>query len=120
MKLTRGIIELVSNQSKYIMSVGNIYDLNNEILDLIDFKDKQKILGATIDNKFNICYNFDLNNGKSIFGYISTIIDSNNLKIQIINNFEGWNINSFSCEDTSVDALLIKKSEINRIVPASF
>lgn len=120
MKVNRGIIELGANQTKYIISVGNIFNLENENLDFFDFKDNQKVLGASIDNKFNICYNFNFNDDKSVFGYISDEIDSDNLKIQAIENFEGWNNSVINLEYTLNEPLLINKSNIKSIVPASF
>jgi len=120
MKVNRGIIELGANQTKYIMSVGHIFNLEKENLDLFDFKDNQKILGASIDNKFNICYNFEFKNNKSVFGYISEVIDFYSLKIQAIDNFEGWNNSMINSDFKLNEPLLINKSNIKNIFPASF
>ena len=120
MKINRGIIELGDNQTANILSVGHIYNLQKEHFNLFDFKDNQKLLGASTDNKFNICYIFDFNENKSVFGYITEVIDSITFKIQPINNFEGWNYKTFNEEYTLGTTLLVSKSDIKNIVPSTF
>ena len=49
MKINRGIIESGANQTKYIISVGHIFKFEQENFNHFDFKDNQKILGASTD-----------------------------------------------------------------------
>lgn len=119
MKLERGIIEINQNKS-YIMSVGHYFNLNETYIIPTDLKNNQKVLGINTGNKLEICYNFELYNGKIIFGYILNQFNHDNYLIQIIDGYSELFYNPYNSIVKPSNQLNVNKNEIKSIAIVSF
>jgi hypothetical protein len=119
MNLERGIIETNKNV-RYILSVGHFFKINDDYCIPHEIKDNQKVLGIKTGNRFDFCYNIELNNGNELFGYI---IKQNNNQEYVIQRVGGYNKHFYKPYDLNYKSLLVesvKIEEIKSIVIASF
>ena len=111
MNLERGIIEINRN-GKYILSVGHYFKINENYRIPLEIKDNQKVLGIKTGNKFDFCYNIELNSGKELFGYI---IKQNNSQEYIIQRIGGYNKHLYNPYDSNYKSLLVESAKIDEI-----
>ncbi len=119
MNLGRGIIEINRN-GKYILSVGHYFKINENYLIPIEIKDNQKVLGINTGNKFDLCYDIELINGKQCFGYIIKQNSNQEYIIQKIGGYDKHHYNPYDSNHKSLLVKSIKKDDIKSIAIASF
>jgi hypothetical protein len=119
MKIERGIIEINHNET-YIVSVGHFFNLNETLCIPVELKNNQKVLGINTGNKFNFCYNFELNSGKTIFGYIINQNSNQEYIIQSIGGYDKQNYNPYDSIFKQLDSKSLKIDEVKSIAIAAF
>ena len=97
MKLNRGIIESTNGEG-LVSCVASLYKLNNEVYRESIFIENQKVLGASTENTFNICYRIELKNADVLVGYFKAKIDSNEYTFQLIKGFEATKYDAYNSE----------------------
>ena len=95
MKLNRGIIESTNGEG-LVSCVASLYKLNNEVYRESIFIENQKVLGASTENSFNICYQIELKNAEVLVGYFKAKIDSNEYTFQLIKGFEATKYDAYN------------------------
>lgn len=115
MKLNRGIIESNNNEG-LVSCVASLYKLNNEVYRESIFIENQKVLGASTENTFNICYRIELKNADVLVGYFKAKIDSNEYTFQLIKGFEATKYDAFNSIYELGDAVAINiKTDVQSI-----
>ena len=115
MRLNRGIIES-NNNEVLVTCVTSLYKLNNEVYRESIFIDNQKVLGASKENTFNICYHILLKNADVLVGYFTAKIDSDEYTFQLIKGFEVRKYDPFNSIYELGDAVAINiKTDVHSI-----
>jgi hypothetical protein len=86
-RLNRGIIESNSNEG-IVSCVASLYKLNNEVYRESIFIENQKVVGASTQNTFNICYQIELKNDGFLVGFFIDKMNSDEYTFQLIKGFE--------------------------------
>jgi hypothetical protein len=106
MKLNRGIIESGNNEG-LVSCVASMYKLNNELYRESTFIENQKVLGASTENTFNICYQIELKNALVLAGYFKEKMNSDEYTFQLIKGFEARKYDAHNSEYELGDVIVI-------------
>jgi hypothetical protein len=119
-RLNRGIIE--SNNNEVLVScVASLYKLNNEVYRESIFIENQKVLGASTEITFNICYQIELKNADILVGYFKAKIDSDEYTFQLINGFEARKYDAYNSEYELGDLIAMNvKTDVNSIEAVTY
>jgi hypothetical protein len=114
MKIERGIICINTSNEIIVRSPLNVYKISMESLLEREFKSNENILGVAINGVFYRCEEFELNNGKKVFGYIAKNNLSNSvITFQVIEGFNRQTYNPYHSVYSLGKEIRIFKNEIN-------
>jgi hypothetical protein len=112
-KIERGILQFENNKA-VVFSPGHSYQLNIVSLINAEYVADDKLLGVIIENKFNICDEFNLTDGRKYFGFITgNGFDSLAIRFQIISGFDKYVFNPYINNEYELgEEIVISKTEI--------
>ena len=113
MKIERGILTVNSNNEIIVRSPLHSYKISMESLLERDFRSNENILGVAINGVFYRCEEFELTNGKKVFGYIKkNNLGNSVITFQIIEGFNRQTYNPYNSLYQNGNEIRIFKNEI--------
>jgi hypothetical protein len=86
-KIERGILQ-ISDDKIFVYSPEYHYPVNINSLFEREYKNDETLLGVVVNDKFNICNQFNLNTGKNYFGFIvNNGFESTAVRVKLITGF---------------------------------
>ncbi len=120
MKLNRGIIESNNNEG-LVSCVASMYKLNNEVYRESIFIENQKVLGASTEITFKICYQIELKNAEFLVGYFTEKMNSDEYTFQLIKGFEATKYDAYNSEYELGDVVAINvKTDVHSIEAVTY